>query len=288
MIQAVYAGLLGLLCTVGLIASEKGEGEIPLSTPSSSVPSSPKKGFIFERRGLSLSLLPIVEVPDEFVAMPSAERSAEGGSDVHIRTPTSMLCSKLTFSFSEEGPVFSQKRFCTELLFPPISSIALPADIAIEGVEFYVGPRAEAENSGLLREKGITHVISITAEREKPMKFAEGLSILPLQFPDNGEASLEEPIDMAYEFIEAARQMGQSKVFIHCHAGQSRSVTILLSYLIRKQCEKPREEGVVPGSSDLISLLKVVKKSRPSANPNLHFLGALQELEDKWRQEADH
>ncbi len=291
MIQAVYAGFLGLVCTVGLVASEQRD----LSNSSS-----PEKRPLFARRGKSLPKfeLPVVGVSDQLErarasAKLSASASAEGDGDVHRRTPISKLCSKFTFTFSEEGPGFSSKR-ARRPLFPPISFITLPKDFAIEGVEFYVGPREEAENRGLLREKGITHVISIAAVGEEPMEFAEGISILPLQFADNGEVSLEEPITRAYEFIEMARNLSllaaeqvPSRVFIHCHAGQSRSVSILLSYLMQKQYEKRREARVLSGGSTLLSpLLKVVQKSRPSANPNFSFLGELQQLENKCREAA--
>lgn len=299
MIQAVYAGFLGLVCTVGLAASD--QGEFPLSSPLSSMSSSQQKRVsLFARRGQSLSILPVVDLPDQFVAaLASAElsASAEGAGDVPTPTPISKLCSKFTSAFaqSEEDSDFLAKR-ARRPLFSPISFITLPEDFAIEGVKFYVGPREEAENIRFLRETGITHVISITAESEEPMKFAEGISILPLQFPDNGEASLEEPIKSAYEFIEMARNFSHlaaeqvpSRVFIHCHAGQSRSVSILLSYLMQKQYEKRREEGVLSGCSTLLSpLLKVVQNSRPSANPNFSFLGELQVLEMKWRNEVRH
>ena len=43
-----------------------------------------------------------------------------------------------------------------------------------------------------------------------------------------------EHFQAAYDFIEAAKAAGEA-VLVHCHEGKSRSVTLVLAYLMRSQ-----------------------------------------------------
>ncbi|ORY37477.1 phosphatases II, partial [Rhizoclosmatium globosum] len=68
------------------------------------------------------------------------------------------------------------------------------------------------------------------------------------------------------EVIEAARLLGEN-VLIHCHAGVSRSSTIVLAYLMRFQ------------RLTLYEAWLLTYKARPIIRPNEGFARALQELE---------
>ncbi len=59
----------------------------------------------------------------------------------------------------------------------------------------------------------------------------------------------------AYEFIS-----GGEVVFVHCHAGVSRSASIVISYLMKKY-KKPFEE-----------MKTLVKSKRPKIHPNSGFI----------------
>ncbi|KAI8609366.1 protein-tyrosine phosphatase-like protein, partial [Chytriomyces sp. MP71] len=68
------------------------------------------------------------------------------------------------------------------------------------------------------------------------------------------------------EVVEAARVLGE-RVLVHCHAGVSRSSTIVLAYLMRWR-------GLTLYESWLLTY-----KARPIIRPNEGFARALQELE---------
>ncbi|KAJ3194347.1 hypothetical protein HDU67_004778 [Dinochytrium kinnereticum] len=84
------------------------------------------------------------------------------------------------------------------------------------------------------------------------------------------EDSPREPIRKLFEetcgIIERARERGEA-VLVHCHAGVSRSATIVLAYLVRF------------GGLTLFEAWCLAYKSRPIIRPNDGFARALQDLE---------
>jgi protein-tyrosine phosphatase len=64
------------------------------------------------------------------------------------------------------------------------------------------------------------------------------------------------------------------KVLVHCHAGVSRSSTIVISYLMRKYI-----------NFSLNDALKFVKSKRPIIKPNKGFMKQLQKYEDKLKKD---
>ncbi len=67
----------------------------------------------------------------------------------------------------------------------------------------------------------------------KPM-FPDDLHYLVLDFPDSADQNLLDAFDAAHAFISEAHEAGGA-VLIHCMAGQSRSVTVALSYIMKKE-----------------------------------------------------
>jgi protein-tyrosine phosphatase len=61
--------------------------------------------------------------------------------------------------------------------------------------------------------------------------------------------------DIAYNFIERSN----SNVLVHCHAGISRSVSIVIYYIMKKY-KKTYDEALI-----------LIRRNRPIANPNPHF-----------------
>uniref|UniRef100_A0A2P2JH78 protein-tyrosine-phosphatase n=1 Tax=Rhizophora mucronata TaxID=61149 RepID=A0A2P2JH78_RHIMU len=83
---------------------------------------------------------------------------------------------------------------------------------------------------------------------------------------DREDTNLKQYFDECFEFIdEAKRQNGG--VLVHCFVGRSRSVTIVLAYLMKKH------------GMSLSQALEHVKSRRPQAGPNAGFISQLQEFE---------
>ncbi|KAF3604536.1 hypothetical protein F2Q69_00037220 [Brassica cretica] len=87
-----------------------------------------------------------------------------------------------------------------------------------------------------------------------------------LQVVDKEDTNLEIYFDECIDFIDEAKKQGGS-VLVHCFVGKSRSVTVVVAYLMKKQ------------GMTLTQALQHVQSIRPVANPNTGFIRQLQDLE---------
>jgi len=83
---------------------------------------------------------------------------------------------------------------------------------------------------------------------------------------DKEDTNLEMYFDECVDFIDEAKRQGGS-VLVHCFVGKSRSVTIVVAYLMKKH------------GMTLAQALQHVKSKRPVASPNAGFIRQLQDLE---------
>ncbi len=67
-------------------------------------------------------------------------------------------------------------------------------------------------------------------------------------------------------FVDAVKSKG-GRVFLHCHAGISRSATVCIAYIMKHL------------AFDLSGAYDHVKGKRPRVSPNLHFMGQLVEFQ---------
>lgn len=117
----------------------------------------------------------------------------------------------------------------------------------------YLGNLDHAGNPGMLKELGITHVLSIGESALTPPSAAASLmgsraatpanslwhehrqgriNVLDVQdIQDDGVDSILPHIVNAVEYIEAAQRSG-SKVLVHCRVGVSRSATLVVAYVM--------------------------------------------------------
>ncbi|GAA6061410.1 hypothetical protein JCM10212_004468 [Sporobolomyces blumeae] len=172
----------------------------------------------------------------------------------------------------------------------------------------YLGNLNHASNALMLKELGITHVVSLGESALTPPQppnfsfsktFSSGsrpqapqnslwleerhgkISVLDLKnFADDGIDSIQPHIDEAVAFIEDARRRG-GKTLVHCKVGVSRSASIVIAYLMKEV------------ALDLASAYLLTRSRRLNIliQPNLPFMAALHAfeaslLEDKDRQLA--
>ncbi|KAK3092072.1 hypothetical protein FSP39_024952 [Pinctada imbricata] len=89
-----------------------------------------------------------------------------------------------------------------------------------------------------LQEHGVTHLISLTAEREPPIERLQGKcedptlhSVLPLVVIDFTPPSISQ-IERCLDIIEE-ENMGQGAVGIHCAKGYGRTGTVIACYYVK-------------------------------------------------------
>lgn len=123
----------------------------------------------------------------------------------------------------------------------------------------FVGSQTSSMNFFAIKENKITHIFSAIgpAQVKIPGVVYESVDIM-----DDPMQSLEYAVDKFIPFVLKARK-DKGKVLVHCHAGISRSVSLILAYLIITQGFSFNEA------------LDMVKKSRPIANPNPGFKNQL-------------
>lgn len=130
----------------------------------------------------------------------------------------------------------------------------------------YIGNYPSACNKRILIRLGITHII--VAAEELDIKFPDEFSYLKLPIKDTLFFDIKPHLKQALVFIESARKISGT-VLVHCYAGMSRSVTIVIAYLMKKKR--------IP----LLKALGKVKRKHKMSRPNLGFIKQLAELSER-------
>lgn len=132
----------------------------------------------------------------------------------------------------------------------------------------YLGSIGAALNLPELQGVGITHILcTATGVRSMhPDKFVyKTLTVLDSQ----SESLIDHFADSIYWLECVLRENSDNKVLVHCFAGRSRSVAIILAYLMYKLR--------IPLSVALLH----VRQFRASANPNIGFINQLKAFEQE-------
>jgi len=127
-----------------------------------------------------------------------------------------------------------------------------------------IGNHYAAENEAHLRHIGVRYIVS--AVGEPPARFS-GMDYHVFRIEDIVTSDMTKHWEEAYEFIKSARVAHpHARIFVHCHAGVSRSASIVIYYLIR-------ELGI-----DYDTALEMVRKHRHVVEPNARFERDLREV----------
>jgi len=127
----------------------------------------------------------------------------------------------------------------------------------------YIGSAREASNLRWLKSRGITHIVNMAVEH--PNYFPRYFRYFKGGILDHPRQSLFPTLRSVLRFIRDAIGRG-GMVFVHCHAGVSRSSSAVLYYLMKTY-----------GWSLCQSLL-YMKELHPRTNPNRGFLRQLHRL----------
>lgn len=127
----------------------------------------------------------------------------------------------------------------------------------------YLGNWADSTNWSELEKHGITHVLTLNKKRShtknelKKMK-SIGIDNKYICISDVRHANIAQHFDTCVNFIKSS-----DKVLVHCTAGVSRSVTIVIVYLMREK------------NMDADEALQFIRTKRRRANPNSGFISQL-------------
>ena len=116
----------------------------------------------------------------------------------------------------------------------------------------------------LLKQYKITHVLNLCSHASF---HTDVITFLAVVCYDTPEFKITDFFPKCFAFIDTALSASDTRLLIHCNAGRSRSVTVGLAYLMRRQGVKWRES------------LQRLKNTRPQASPNEGFIAQLDEYQ---------
>lgn len=137
--------------------------------------------------------------------------------------------------------------------------------------QLYLSNASPSKNLSLLRSNSITHVLICCSEIAP--SFPDKLVYKKLNIKETFDFNISSFFDEAYEFIESGLASGGG-VLVHCVQGQSRSPTIVISYLMRRF------------NLSYTKSLKIVKKKHKITDPNVGFIEQLKQYETKVQENS--
>ncbi|KZV30968.1 Dual specificity protein phosphatase 1 isoform 1 [Dorcoceras hygrometricum] len=129
----------------------------------------------------------------------------------------------------------------------------------------YLGSLGAANNKIALKSLNITHVLTVASSLSPAHPNDFVYKTIPAVL-DKADVLISQYFDECFAFIEEARTTGGG-VLVHCFAGRSRSVTVVVAYLMFKN------------GMPLSEALEHVKIVRQVASPNLGFMSQLHMFE---------
>ncbi|XVF28914.1 hypothetical protein REPUB_Repub15cG0073700 [Reevesia pubescens] len=137
----------------------------------------------------------------------------------------------------------------------------------------FLGSIAGANNIDALKTLNITHILTVASSLKPAHTNGFVYKIIPVL--DKEDTNLSRYFDECFDFIDEAKNQGGG-VLVHCFAGKSRSVTIVVAYLMKKH------------GMNLSQALEHVKSKRSLAAPNSGFIRQLKKLEKSLQANKEH
>ncbi|KAK3440880.1 hypothetical protein EUGRSUZ_B01140 [Eucalyptus grandis] len=128
----------------------------------------------------------------------------------------------------------------------------------------FLGSVGAAKNKDALKHLNVMHVLIVASALEPA--YPDDFVYKVIKVTDREDTNIRECFDECFEFIDEAKRLGGG-VLVHCFVGKSRSVTIVVAYLMKKH------------GMSLSQALEHVKSRRPQASPNSGFMSQLQDYE---------
>ena len=128
----------------------------------------------------------------------------------------------------------------------------------------FLGSIGSASNLKQLQNCKITHIICCASGIKN--FFPENFKYYNINILDCEKENIKQYFKESFDFIDKAIKNG-GNVLVHCHAGVSRSSTILIAYIMKSKKIKLNEA------------LELIKTKREKVNPNNGFIVQLKDYE---------
>eukprot|EP01062_Namystynia_karyoxenos_P062908 TRINITY_DN55762_c0_g1_i1.p1 TRINITY_DN55762_c0_g1~~TRINITY_DN55762_c0_g1_i1.p1 ORF type:complete len:1039 (+),score=290.03 TRINITY_DN55762_c0_g1_i1:109-3225(+) len=132
----------------------------------------------------------------------------------------------------------------------------------------FLGSLRTTQNERVLRELGITRILTTGKGLKVIDPLPEGIEQLIISVDDNPDQKLVPFFEKCTEWLDECVQSDR-RVLVHCFMGLSRSVTVVCAWLMQRQRMTFKEA------------ISYVKLSRPAVNPNEGFRRQLIDYEEQ-------
>lgn len=132
----------------------------------------------------------------------------------------------------------------------------------------FLGARPTAEHLATLKQLNVTHVVSCLEEKHRSKVSFLDSDFETLFFPirDSVTSDIDELFPQFFDFAESSRA---GHLFVHCQVGVSRSTTLVLALLMRRE------------RKSFYDAFKDVRSKRGHVLPNIGFASQLQRFEQR-------
>ncbi|KRY77059.1 Dual specificity protein phosphatase 19 [Trichinella pseudospiralis] len=121
----------------------------------------------------------------------------------------------------------------------------------------------------LLQQHRVTHILDLASSFTN--RYADQFIYKRIEIFDCPMANIKRYFNECVDFIDEVR-MQNGRVLVHCNAGVSRSPTIVVAYLMKRE------------NYTLENALSFVRAKRPCIRPNNGFMKQLKEFENELKQ----
>ena len=200
------------------------------------------------------------------------EKEAEDNADSMYLKEMREELNKAAMEF-RSGETQGKKDTKIDKMFKLINMIKLSSTIKIlkdDNVpkeiipHLFLGSIGSASNLKQLENFQITHIICCASGIKN--FFPDKFKYYNINLLDSEKENIRQYFEESFNFIDNGIKNG-GNVLVHCHAGISRSSTILIAYIMKSQKMK------------VDKVLELIKSKREKVNPNIGFLNQLKEYE---------
>lgn len=143
-----------------------------------------------------------------------------------------------------------------------VCALCSPCDYIIDNI--YLGSCSGCSDFNLLKNKNIHYICNISDNI--PNFFEERLEYFNIKIKDNGiDFFTLDELEKSYDFI-IKTQNKKKNILVHCFVGRSRSVTVLIYYLMKKYNFTIKESIIY------------LKNKRFYINPSINFISNIQNI----------
>ncbi|XP_054807774.1 dual specificity protein phosphatase PHS1 isoform X2 [Prosopis cineraria] len=134
----------------------------------------------------------------------------------------------------------------------------------------FIGGALAARSVYTLQHLGITHILCLCTNEigQSDSQFPDLFEYKNFYVCDDVDSNISSIFEEACDFIDRVEQKGQ-RILVHCFEGRSRSVTLVLAYLMLRK------------KFTLVEAWNTLKRVHRRAQPNDGFAKILQELDEK-------